>query len=118
MDNFMEFLGIIFLITAWLANSFYCGSIAASKGHDFMPWFFGGFFFGLLALFAVACLDDKELKQYIRKISEIDNQSKLKKLDVTQDYEEDEEDISEDERRIARSKLRALGIESFDEEKD
>ena len=88
----MEFLGIIFLITAWLANSFYCGSIAASKGHDFMPWFFGGFFFGLLALFAVACLDDKELKQYIRKISEIDNQSKLKKLDVTQDYEEDEED--------------------------
>ena len=117
----MEFIGIIFLIAAWLANSFYCGSIASSKGHDFIPWFFGGFFFGLLALFAVACLDDKELKLYIRKISEIDNHSKLKKtedLQLINEYEVDEQVFTEEERRIARSKLRALGIESIDEEKD
>ena len=115
----MELLGIIFFIVVWLANSFFCGAVANSKGHDYIPWFFGGLFFGVFALIAVAGLDDKELKSYIRKIHQIEDKVQNLNNKENDDWEvlEDEEMISEDERTIARSKLRALGIESFDDEK-
>ena len=66
----------ILVIGCWIACAFYCGAVAESKGHDYMPWFFGGLFFGVFALIAVAGLDDKELKRYVRKIDQIEDEVK------------------------------------------
>ena len=65
---------IFIIVIFWIACAFYCGAVAESKGHDYMPWFFGGVFFGVFALIAVAGLDDKELKSYVRKIDKIEDE--------------------------------------------
>ena len=66
----MEFFVLFIVFIVWLASGFYCGTVADSKGHNGAAWAFGGFFFGLIALIAVAGLPDRKLRKYIRLIGE------------------------------------------------
>ena len=83
---------IFIIVIFWIACAFYCGAVAESKGHDYMPWFFGGVFFGVFALIAVAGLGDKELKSYFRKIDQIEDE-----VQNLNNKENDEWDVLNDE---------------------
>ena len=93
---------IFIIVISWIACAFYCGTVADSKGHDYIPWFFGGLFFGVFALIAVAGLDDKELKRYVRKIDQIEdevqnlNKKENDDWNVVSEEEDDEEFTMED----------------------
>ena len=93
---------IFILVIGWIVSAFYCGAVADSKGHDYIPWFFGGLFFGVFALIAVAGLDDKELKSYVRKIDKIEDE--VQNLNNNNDdwnileEEEDEEEFTMEDR--------------------
>ncbi len=60
-----------------------------------MNWFFGGLFFGVFSLIAVAGLDDKELKSYVWKIDQIEDEVQNLNNKENDDWEvlEDEEII-------------------------
>ena len=83
---------IFIIVIFWIACAFYCGAVAGSKGHDPIPWFFGGLFFGVFALIAVAGLDDKELKSYVRNINKIED-----KVQSLNNKENDDWDVLEEE---------------------
>ena len=93
---------IFILLICWIACAFYCGAVADSKGHDYVPWLFGGLFFGVFALIAVAGLDDKELKRYVRKIDQIEdevqnlNKKENDDWNVVSEEDDDEEFTMED----------------------
>ena len=97
-------------IGCWIVCAFYCGAVAGSKGHDYIPWFFGGLFFGVFALIAVAGLDDKELKRYVRKIDQIEDKvQNLNNKDLNDDWdvleEEDEEEFTMEDRMKTWEKI-------------
>ena len=64
-------LGLVFFL--WIPCGIYAGVIAASKDHNWLPWIFGGFLFGPVALIATAGLPDRKLARYIRLLSEDKN---------------------------------------------
>ena len=98
---------IFILVIGWIASAFYCGAVAGSKGHDYIPWFFGGLFFGVFALIAVAGLDDKELKRYVRKIDKIEDevQNLNNKDNDYWDALEDEEEFTMEDRMKTWEKI-------------
>ena len=49
------------LLLFWIPCGFYAAATAKDKGHDGLPWFFGGLFFGPVALIAAAGLGDRKL---------------------------------------------------------
>ena len=93
---------IFILVIAWIACAFYCGAVADSKGHDYISWLFGGFFFGVFALIAVAGLDDKELKRYVRKINQVEDEVQNLNNKENDDWEalDDEDQNFTNEERI------------------
>ena len=98
----------ILVIVCWIACPFYCGAVADSKGHDYMPWFFGGVFFGVFALIAVAGLDDKELKSYVRKIDKIEDEVQNlnnKDNDDWDAYKNEEEEFTMEDRMKTWQKI-------------
>ena len=99
---------MIFIIAiGWIASAFYCGAVADSKGHDYIPWFFGGLFFGVFALIAVAGLDDKELKSYVRKIDKIEDEVQNLNNKDNDDWDalEDEEEFTMEDRMKTWEKI-------------
>ena len=68
----MELYILLFLIL-WLPAGFYAGEVAYQKGYNGTAWGIGGFFFGFMALIAVAGLPDRRLRKYIRQIGEKQN---------------------------------------------
>ena len=67
-DAMDTILGLVFFL--WIPCGIYAGVIAASKDHNWLPWIFGGFLFGPVALIATAGLPDRKLARYIRLLSE------------------------------------------------
>ena len=63
----------IFLLFIWLPSAFYSAQVAHQKGYNGTDWGIGGFFFGTIALIAVAGLPDRRLRKYIRQIGEKQN---------------------------------------------
>ena len=61
------------LLILWIACGFYCLVIAKSKGHNGTAWLLGGFFFGFIALIAIAGLPDRKLRKYIKQIGDKQN---------------------------------------------
>ena len=84
----MEFFVLFIVFIVWLASGFYCGAVADSKGHNGAAWAFGGFFFGFIALIAVAGLPDRKLRKYIRLIGEKQKAIKVVKESVEQSVAE------------------------------
>ena len=87
---------IFIIVIFWIACAFYCAAVAGSKGHDNIPWFFGGLFFGVFALIAVAGLDDKELKSYVRNINKIEDKVQSLNNKENDDWDVLEEDEEEE----------------------
>ena len=56
----------IFLIF-WFACAMYASVVASEKGYKGFKWMIGGFFFGFLALIAVAGLPDKKLHSLLKQ---------------------------------------------------
>ena len=71
----------IFFVILWLPAGFYSGQVAHQKGYSGTKWGIGGFFFGFIALIAVAGLPDRRLRKYIRQIGEKQNAIELVKRD-------------------------------------
>ena len=61
MDSIMD---LVFIL--WIPCGIYAGVIAASKDHNWLPWIFGGFLFGPVALIATAGLPDRKFARYLR----------------------------------------------------
>ena len=70
-DAMDTILGLVFIL--WIPCGIYAAVIAASKDHNWLPWIFGGFLFGPVALIATAGLPDRKLARYIRLLSEDKN---------------------------------------------
>ena len=70
-DAMDTILGLVFFLL--IPCGIYAGVIAASKDHNWLPWIFGGFLFGPVALIATAGLPDRKLARYIRLLSEDKN---------------------------------------------
>ena len=66
-DAMDTILGLVFFL--WIPCGIYAGVIAASKDHNWLPWIFGGFLFGPVALIATAGLPDRKLARYLRLLS-------------------------------------------------
>tara|TARA_Y100000739_G_scaffold218652_1_gene216275 strand:- start:377 stop:751 length:375 start_codon:yes stop_codon:yes gene_type:complete len=99
---------IFIIVIFWIACAFYCGAVAGSKGHDNIPWFFGGLFFGVFALIAVAGLDDKELKSYVRKIDQIEDKVQNLNNKDNDDWEvldDDDKNFTNEERTKTWEKI-------------
>ena len=60
-------LVLVFFMAVW------CADIAELKGHKATPWGLAGFFFGPLALVAVAALPDLVARRHLSKISGIND---------------------------------------------
>ena len=64
-------------VLIWLVLAFFmaawCGDIADQKGQKGGPWGLAGFFFGPLALVAVAALPDLVARRHLSKISGIND---------------------------------------------
>ena len=72
-------LGIISLVL--------CPIIASVKGRNSVGWFFGGLFFGLLALIIIICLGEKE------------EESEEEYDEYEEEYDEEEEEDEEAEEK-------------------
>ena len=77
----------IFLLFIWLPSAFYSAQVAHQKGYNGTDWGIGGFFFGTIALIAVAGLPDRRLRKYIRQIGEKQNAIPVGKESVEQSDE-------------------------------
>ena len=77
----------IFLLFIWLPSAFYSAQVAHQKGYNGTDWGIGGFFFGTIALIAVAGLPDRRLRKYIRQIGEKQNAIPVDKESVEQSDE-------------------------------
>lgn len=60
---------LVFLVLA-LIRAGYSSEVAGSKGHEKLPWFFGGILFGPLALLASLGLPDLKTRKYLRLLAE------------------------------------------------
>ena len=58
------------VVIYWIACGIYSGEAAIAKGHGRWPWFFGGLFFGPVALVMASGLPDLKLRRYIRLMAE------------------------------------------------
>ena len=87
----MEFFVLFIVFIVWLASGFYCGTVADSKGHNGAAWAFGGFFFGFIALIAVAGLPDRKLRKYLLQIGM--KQEAITRANLDDEEEEDVESI-------------------------
>ena len=76
----------IFLIVA-IASAFFCSNVAQAKGYSSSSWLVAGFFFGFLALIAVAGLPDKKLRKYLLQIGM--KQEAIKRVNLDDEEEED-----------------------------
>ena len=67
-----EFLGALFVLffLVWIPCGLFAAAIAGDKGHSTIAWFFGGLFFGPIALIAAAGLGDRRLRRSIRRLVE------------------------------------------------
>jgi small basic protein len=63
----MEYLSII-IVYSLVCGSF-CGHVASQKGYNTTKWFWCGFFFGVIALIAIAGLSDEYIKKYLNDIN-------------------------------------------------
>jgi hypothetical protein len=61
---------ILVLLVLALICAGYSSEVAGSKGHQKLPWFFGGILFGPLALLASLGLPDLKTRKYLRLIAE------------------------------------------------
>ena len=77
----------IFLLFIWLPSAFYSAQVAHQKGYNGTDWGIGGFFFGTIALIAVAGLPDRRLRKYIRQIGEKQNAIPVGKESIEQSDE-------------------------------
>ena len=77
----------IFLLFIQLPSAFYSAQVAHQKGYNGTDWGIGGFFFGTIALIAVAGLPDRRLRKYIRQIGEKQNAIPVGKESVEQSDE-------------------------------
>ena len=78
----------IFLLFIWLPSAFYSAQVAHQKGYNGTDWGIGGFFFGTIALIAVAGLPDRRLRKYIRQIGEKQNAIPVDKESVKKSVEQ------------------------------
>ena len=62
--------------------------VAHQKGYNGTDWGIGGFFFGTIALIAVAGLPDRRLRKYIRQIGEKQNAIPVDKESVKKSVEQ------------------------------
>ena len=69
MEYYLGYLVIAFLII-WLPTAFFTSHVAGQKECNPILWFIGGFFFGPLALIAVAGTPDRRARKYLRRIAE------------------------------------------------
>ena len=67
-----------------ISCAFYCGTVAKSKGHEYTPWFFGGFFFSLFALISAAGLPDLKLRISLGQIP--NQEGNLSTEEAVKDY--------------------------------
>ena len=88
----------IFLLFIWLPSAFYSAQVAHQKGYNGTDWGIGGFFFGTIALIAVAGLPDRRLRKYIRQIGEKQNAIPVGKESV-----EESDELINDNTRISFS---------------
>ena len=84
----------IFLLFIWLPSAFYSAQVAHQKGYNGTDWGIGGFFFGTIALIAVAGLPDRRLRKYIRQIGEKQNAIPVGKESVELSVEQSDELIN------------------------
>ena len=83
---------IIFaFIIIWIASAFFCSNVAKAKGYSSSSWFFAGFFFGFIALIAVAGLPDRKLRKYLLQIGM--KQEAITRANLDDEEEEDVESI-------------------------
>ena len=69
MEYYLGYLVIAFLVV-WLPTAFFTSNVAGQKECNSFLWFIGGFFFGPLALIAVAGMPDRRARKYLRRIAE------------------------------------------------
>tara|TARA_B100000925_G_scaffold213540_1_gene163025 strand:+ start:379 stop:582 length:204 start_codon:yes stop_codon:yes gene_type:complete len=56
-------LSLISLVIIWIPCGFYTSAVAYEKGHSGKMWFWGGLFFGPIALISAAGLPDNKLRK-------------------------------------------------------
>ena len=62
-------LGLLVLITIWVASAVVASNIASAKGLDVWAWSLAAFFFGPIGLIGVAGMPDRRLRQYMKSIA-------------------------------------------------
>jgi len=62
-------LGLLVLITIWVASAVVASNIASAKGLDVWGWSLAAFFFGPIGLIGVAGMPDRRLRQYMKLIA-------------------------------------------------
>ena len=62
-------LGLLVLITIWVASAVVASNIASAKGLDVWGWSLAAFFFGPIGLIGVAGMPDRRLRQYMKSIA-------------------------------------------------
>ena len=77
----MAFLVAIFLV--WIPCGLFASTVSSGKGHDGLTWFFGGLFFGPIALIAAAGLEDRNQRRYLRILAEASGLNLEKAADQT-----------------------------------
>ena len=73
---------VVVLLFVWVPCGLFAASVASGKGYSGVSWFFGGLFFGPIALIAAAGLGDLKLRQYIRRIGENQGAIEPKSFDL------------------------------------
>ena len=66
---------VVVLLFIWIPCGLFAASVASSKAHDGVSWFFGGLLFGPIALIAAAGLGDRKLLQSLRRLAQTQDSS-------------------------------------------
>lgn len=66
-------ISFVFITCFWIACGAYSATVAGSKGHKSIAWFFGGLLVGPIALIAATGLPDLELRRLLRQPSKDDH---------------------------------------------
>ena len=69
MEYYIGYIVIAFLII-WIPTALFTANVAEQKECNAILWFIGGFFFGPLALIAIAGMPDRRARKYLRRIAE------------------------------------------------
>jgi len=62
---------LVLFFCFWLPLGFFSNTVANSKGYSGISWFFGGVFFGPIALISIVGMPDKTSTKYLKVIAEI-----------------------------------------------